>query len=104
MDDISDRSLKLMTRSLQEHIHLANALNMGFTAQLLSMAVMEIKINMHAISQQEVDALCDHIEEKSSVAEKRPVVQAPVVPAAIASAPISRSHDRRSRMRRSRAQ
>jgi hypothetical protein len=93
MENTADRSLKSMARSLQEHIDLANALNLGFTAQLLSMAVMEIKINMHGISQQEVDALCDHIEEKSSFGVTRPIVPTPML----------RSHERWLRIRRSRA-
>lgn len=82
-----------MTRSLQEHIDLANGLNLRFTAQLLAMAVMEINTNIHGISQSELDALCDRIEEKSPHDEKPAIVPLPEI----------RRYDRRSRVRRSRA-
>jgi hypothetical protein len=89
-----DTQLKLMARSLQEHITLAKELNLRFTAQLLAMAVMEITTNIHGISQQELDALCERIEEKSSHDEKHAVV----------SRPDFRSASRRSRARRNRSQ
>lgn len=89
----TDIELKLMARSLQEHITLANELNLSFTAQLLSMAVMEITTKIHGISQQELDALCTRIEEKSAFDEKQP----------IASFPDFRSYNRRSRARRNRS-
>src|SRR5450432_3355279 len=72
-----DAQLKLMARSLQEHITLANQLNLQFTAQLLAMAVMEITTKIHGISQHELDALCERIEEKSSHDEKQVVVPLP---------------------------
>jgi hypothetical protein len=53
-----DRKLDLMARSLQEHINLAKELNMNFVAQLLTMTAMEIRINLHRISDQEIDTLC----------------------------------------------
>jgi hypothetical protein len=83
--------LKSMARSLQEHIALANELNLNFTAQLLAMALMEITTTIHGISQQELDALCERLEEKSCSNGKH----------AIASLPDFRSHNRRSRARRS---
>jgi hypothetical protein len=85
--------LKSMTRSLQEHINLANELNLQFTAQLLAMAVMEITTNIHGISQRELDALCDRIEEKSPHDEMSAMVPLPEI----------RRYNRRSRVRRSRA-
>jgi hypothetical protein len=85
-----DTQLKSMARSLQEHITLANELNLRFTAQLLAMAVMEITTNIHGISQQELDALCKRIEEKSAPQEKPAVV----------SRPDFRSTNRRPRTRR----
>jgi hypothetical protein len=92
MADAADIRLKLMARSLQEHINLAHELDLGFAAQLLAMAVMEITINMHGISHQEIDALCERIEQKTSCDGRQ----------AMALVSGSRSHDRRSRARRSR--
>jgi hypothetical protein len=86
--------LKSMARSLQEHIALANELNLNFTAQLLAMALMEITTTIHGISQQELDALCERLEEKAGCDAR----QAMAVP------PDFRSHTRRSRVRRSRSQ
>jgi hypothetical protein len=53
---------------------------------------MEITINMHGISQQEIDALCERIEEKQAGCGRQ----------AIKLTAGSRSFDRRSRARRSR--
>jgi hypothetical protein len=58
MKNTIDRKLDLMARSLQEHINLAKELNMNFVAQLLTMTAMEIRINLHRISDQEIDTLC----------------------------------------------
>ena len=58
MTNTIDRKLDLMARSLQEHINLAKELNLNFVAQLLTMTAMEIKINLHRISDQEIDTLC----------------------------------------------
>jgi hypothetical protein len=92
MEHAADIQLKLMAQSLQEHISRANELNLGFAAQLLAMAVMEITIRVHGISHQEIDALCACIEAKTTGKAKQGV-------ALVAG---SRSHDRRSRARRSR--
>ena len=92
MEYPADAQLKSMARSLQEHINLANELHSNFTAQLLAMAVMEITTKIHGISQQELHALCERIEEKSSCDRKQ----------ALATAVGLRSFDRRSRSRRNR--
>ena len=94
----SDTELKLMARSLQEHISLANELNLRFTAQLLAMAVMEITTKIHGISQQELDALCERVEQNSSY--DTPGDESPTVVALTD----FRSFNRRSRARRSRTQ
>lgn len=91
MAEPGDIRLKLMARSLREYIELANDLDLRFTAQLLSMAVMEITINMHGISQREVDALCERIENRSAEDGKP----------ALASVSALGFHDRRARTRRS---
>ena len=58
MSSTIDHKLDLMARSLQEHINLAKELNLNFVAQLLTMTAMEIRINLHRISDQEIDTLC----------------------------------------------
>jgi hypothetical protein len=63
----ADLQLKSMVRSLQQHIDLANELQLDFTAQLLAMAVMEITTRIHGISQQELRALCECVEQTSTV-------------------------------------
>jgi hypothetical protein len=67
MDYPADTQLKSMAQSLQEQIHLANELDLNFTAQLLAMAVMEITTKIHGISQQELHALCERLEQTSTV-------------------------------------
>ena len=94
MEDTADIQLKLMARSLEVHIRLANELNLGLAAQLLAMAVMEIAINRHGIAHHEINALCERIEEISYRDGKH----------AMTSLSGSRSHDRRSRVRRGRIQ
>ena len=81
-----------MVRSLEEQIGVANELHLGFTAQLLAMAVMEITTRLHGISQAELQALCECIEERSALGPKQ----------AVAPDLGLRSCDRRSRARRSR--
>ena len=61
-----DAKLDLMARSLQEHINLAKELNLNFVAQLLTMTAMEIRMNLHRISQQEVNSLCARAEAQNS--------------------------------------
>jgi hypothetical protein len=84
--------LKSMARSLQQQIDVANELQMDFAAQLLAMTVMEVTTKIHGITQQELNALCECIEESLSPERKQ------------ATEPISglRNFDRRSRSRRSR--
>ncbi|HEY7846050.1 MAG TPA: hypothetical protein VID30_20500 [Bradyrhizobium sp.] len=66
-----DRKLDLMARSLQEHINLAKELNLNFVAQLLTMTAMEIRINLHRISDHEIDTLCTTAERGSVEPEER---------------------------------
>ena len=72
MNNTIDDKLDLMARSLQEHINLAKELNLNFVAQLLTMTAMEIRINLHRISDQEIDTLCASAERRSLVAEEEP--------------------------------
>jgi hypothetical protein len=92
MGQPTDTQLKSMARSLQEQIGRANELQLGFTAQLLAMAVMEITTKLHGISEAELHALCECIEQRSDFGPKQ----------AVARDVGMRSFDRRSRARRSR--
>lgn len=65
MSNTIDDKLDLMARSLQEHINLAKELNLNFVAQLLTMTAMEIRMNLHRISQQEMDTLCARAEAQT---------------------------------------
>lgn len=66
-----DAKLDMMARSLQEHINLAKELNLGFVAQLLTMTAMEVRINLHRISQQEMDTLCACAELAPAIRESQ---------------------------------
>jgi hypothetical protein len=92
MGQPTDTQLKSMARSLQEQIGRANELHLGFTAQLLAMAVTEITTKLHGISEAELHALCECIEQRSAFGPKQ----------AVALDVGLRSFDRRSRARRSR--
>ncbi len=61
-----DYKLDLMARSLQEHINLARELKLEFVAQLLTMTAMEIKLKLHGISDQELEAICARAVDRSS--------------------------------------
>jgi hypothetical protein len=71
MKSTIDAKLDLMARSLQEHINLAKELNLNFVAQLLTMAAMEIRINLHRISQAEMDTLCAYADPEEVAREPR---------------------------------
>jgi hypothetical protein len=71
MKSTIDTKLDLMARSLQEHINLAKELNLSFVAQLLTMTAMEIRINLHRISQQEMDLLCACAEPQAPPPEPK---------------------------------
>jgi hypothetical protein len=62
MNSTVDARLDLMARSLQEHIDLARELKLNLVAQLLTMTALEIRINQHRISPQEMDALCGCVD------------------------------------------
>jgi hypothetical protein len=71
MENTVDRKLDLMARSLQEHINLAKELNLNFVAQLLTMTAMEIRINLHRISDSEIDTLCASAGQPPVLAENQ---------------------------------
>jgi hypothetical protein len=72
MESAIDNKLKLMGVSLRQHIDLAKELNLNFVAKLLSMAAIEIDMNLHKISQQELDALCACVEGRSDSFCRKP--------------------------------
>lgn len=65
MSSTIDDKLDLMARSLQEHINLAKELKLDFVAQLLTMTAMEIRMNLHRISQHEINSLCARAEAQT---------------------------------------
>jgi hypothetical protein len=69
MNSTVDTRLDLMARSLQEHIDLAKELKLNFVAQLLTMTAMEVRINLHGISPQEMDTLCACADAQSGARE-----------------------------------
>ena len=69
MTNSIDSKLDLMARSLQEHINVAKELKLNFVAQLLTMTAMEIRINLHRISQAEMDTLCACAEPRPDACE-----------------------------------
>jgi hypothetical protein len=71
MSSTIDDKLELMARSLQEHINLARELNLNFVAQLLTMTAMEVRMNLHRISQQEMESLCARAEAQTSASPRR---------------------------------
>jgi hypothetical protein len=65
MDDMVDNNKLLsMARSLQEHVRTAKGLELDFVAQLIGMAVLELNMKHHNISEREVEMLCLQLEQK----------------------------------------
>jgi diphthamide synthase (EF-2-diphthine--ammonia ligase) len=64
MDNMADHKLLSMVQSLEEHAGMAKDLELDFVAQLIGMAVLEIKMKRHKISEREVEILCRHLEQK----------------------------------------
>jgi hypothetical protein len=74
MEHPTDIRMKSMARSLRQHIGVANELDLDFAAQLLAMAVMEITTKIHGISQHELHALCERVEQKSPSRRRQSLV------------------------------
>ena len=66
MKKVADHSLDSMIRSLQEHLDCAKQTGLTLTAQLLDMALIELKAELHGISPDDIDALCRRMEEQAS--------------------------------------
>jgi hypothetical protein len=61
-----DHSLDAMVRSLREHFDRAKKMGLTLTAQLLNMAMIELKTEIHGISPDDIEALCRQLEERDS--------------------------------------
>ena len=73
---ITDKqALESLVSALQEQIGVANELGLDFAVRLLRMAVIEVRLNAHQISQAEVEELCMRIENDSLATSKRPEAQ-----------------------------
>jgi CBS-domain-containing membrane protein len=66
MKQVADHSLDSMIRSLREHLDRARQMGLTLTAQLLSMALIELKTELHGISPDDIEALCRRMEEQAS--------------------------------------
>jgi hypothetical protein len=66
MKKVVDHSLDAMVRSLREHLDRAKRMGLTLTAQLLNMALIELKTELHGISPEDIEALCKRMEEKNA--------------------------------------
>lgn len=66
MTKVVDHSLDAMVRSLREHLDRARQMGLTLTAQLLNMALIELKTELHGISPEDIEALCRRIEERAA--------------------------------------
>jgi CBS-domain-containing membrane protein len=66
MKKVVDETLDAMVRSLREHLDHANEMGLTLTAQLLKMALIELRAELHDISPQDIEALCRLMEEQAS--------------------------------------
>src|SRR5271163_994525 len=61
-----DETLDAMARSLREHLDRARQMGLTLTAQLLNMALIELKTELHDISPEDIEALCLRMEEQAA--------------------------------------
>ena len=66
MQKVVDDRLDAMVRSLREHLDRAKQMGLTLTAQLLSMALIELRTQQHDISPEDVEALCRQLDEQTS--------------------------------------
>ena len=66
MTKVVDHSLDIMVRSLRENLDRAKRMGLTLTAQLLNMALIELKTELHGISPEDIEALCRQIEERAA--------------------------------------
>jgi hypothetical protein len=63
---VDDDRLDAMVRSLREHFDHARQMGLTLTAQLLNMALIELRAELHEISPEDIEALCRLMEERAS--------------------------------------
>jgi hypothetical protein len=63
---VDDDRLDAMVRSLREHLDHARQMGLTLTAQLLNMALIELRAELHEISPEDIEALCRLMEERAS--------------------------------------
>jgi hypothetical protein len=66
MKKVVDDRLDAMVRSLREHLDRAKQMGLTLTAQLLSMALIELRTELHDISPEDIEALCHQLDEQPS--------------------------------------
>ena len=66
MKKIVDDRLDAMVRSLRDHLDRARQMGLTLTAQLLSMALIELRTELHDISPEEIEALCRQLDEQAA--------------------------------------
>jgi CBS-domain-containing membrane protein len=66
MKKVADHCLDSMIGSLREHLDRAKQMGLTLTAQLLNMALIELKTELHGISPDDIEALCRRMEEQAS--------------------------------------
>jgi hypothetical protein len=66
MKRVVDETLDAMVRSLREHVDHAKQMGLTLTAQLLNMALIELRAELHDISPEDIEALCRLMEERAS--------------------------------------
>ncbi|MBI5264464.1 MAG: hypothetical protein HY852_21930 [Bradyrhizobium sp.] len=70
---ITDKhAVESLIRAIQDQIGAANDLGLDFAVRLLRMALIEVRLNAHQISQAEVEELCSRIESNARAASKQP--------------------------------
>ena len=63
---VDDDRLDAMVRSLREHVAHAKQMGLTLTAQLLNMALIELRAELNDISSEDIEALCRLMEEQDS--------------------------------------
>jgi len=66
MKRVVDDRLDAMVQSLREHHDHAKQMGLTLTAQLLNMALIELRAELHEISPEDIEALCHLMEEQAS--------------------------------------
>ena len=78
MKRVVDETLDAMVRSLREHVDHAKQMGLTLTAQLLNMALIELRAELHDISPEDIEAhpgakMAEHLQQRRlhAIAELR---------------------------------